>query len=45
MTPNNNSDDKFWIDKLDKSIYLSIYDINKKIYLFMKNYSRNIILN
>src|SRR5699024_2034264 len=30
MTPNNNSDDKFWIDKLDKSIYLSIYDINKK---------------
>src|SRR5699024_5062266 len=30
MTPNNNSDDKFWIDQLDKSIYLSIYDINKK---------------
>ncbi|MEK4555306.1 hypothetical protein [Jeotgalicoccus sp. FSL K6-3177] len=41
MTPNNNSDDKFWIDKLDKSIYLSIYDINKKnISLYEKLFSQ-----
>lgn len=41
MTPSKNSADKFWIDKLDKSIYLSIYDINKKnISLYEKIFKR-----
>lgn len=30
MTPGSDSAEKYWIDKMDKSIYLSIYDINIK---------------
>lgn len=41
MSPDSNSSEKFWIDKMDKSIYLSIYDINiNNIKLYEKLFNK-----